>query len=89
MRLNVRAFAVACGVIWGFGLVALTWWRLLFEEEQKDETIIGHKYRGYSVSPMGSIVGLGWGLLDGAVKGAAFAWLYNRLADRMPMRISL
>lgn len=46
-RLNVQAFTVACGLIWGFGVLAMTWWRLLFEGRQKDETIIGKIYRGY------------------------------------------
>jgi len=43
-------------------------------------TLIGRLYRGYSISPAGSVIGLLWALADGFVGGAVFAWLYNRLA---------
>ena len=88
-RLNVRAFSAACGLIWGFGVLAFTWWRLIFESRGTDDTILGHIYRGYELTPIGSLIGFVWALLDGAAGGAVFAWLYNRLADRMPMRIEL
>jgi hypothetical protein len=26
MKLSVKAFALACGLIWGLGLFFLTWW---------------------------------------------------------------
>jgi hypothetical protein len=26
MKINVKAFALACGIMWGLGLFALTWW---------------------------------------------------------------
>lgn len=90
MRLNVKAFTVACGLIWGFGVLAFTWWRLLFEKPQKeDDTLLGHIYRGYSITPMGSLVGFIWGLLDGAACGLVLSWLYNRLADLMPTNIKM
>jgi hypothetical protein len=87
--LNIKAFAAACGLIWGFGVLALTWWRLLFERSGEDDTIIGHIYRGYKLTPLGSLIGFVWALFDGAAGGAVFAWLYNRLADRLPMKIEL
>jgi membrane associated rhomboid family serine protease len=31
---------------------------------------------------VGSLIGLAWGLLDGLIGGAIFAWLYNRLAAK-------
>jgi hypothetical protein len=30
MRLNIKAFALTCGLIWGFGLFLLTWWIHLY-----------------------------------------------------------
>lgn len=89
MRLNIKSFAAACGLIWGFGVLCFTWWRLLFEGRKEDDTLLGHIYRGYSITPIGSLIGFVWGLLDGAAGGLVFAWLYNRLADRMPMKIEL
>lgn len=78
MRLNIRAFALSCGLIWGFGLFVLTWWVMLFEGATHDLLFFGHLYRGYSVSVAGSVIGFFWGLVDGFIGGAVFAWLYNK-----------
>ena len=80
MRLDVRAFAIAGGLIWGLGLFFLTWWIIMFDGPSGEVTLIGRLYRGYSISPMGSVIGLLWALVDGFVGGAIFAWLYNRIA---------
>jgi hypothetical protein len=79
MRLDVRAFALACGLLWGLGLFVLTWWIILFDGPSSDPTFLGQIYRGYAVTPIGSVVGLAWALVDGAIGGAIFAWLYNAL----------
>jgi len=79
MKLDVRAFALTSGLLWGVGLFLLTLWIMAFEGATGEVTLIGRVYRGYSISPVGSVVGLVWGLLDGAIGGAVFAWLYNRL----------
>ena len=79
MRFNVKTFALTSGLLWGAGLFLLTWWIIAFEGATGEVTMIGRVYRGYSISPVGSFVGLGWALLDGLVGGAIFAWLYNSL----------
>lgn len=83
MKLNVRAFALACGVIWGVGVFILTWWVIAFEGTTGEPTILGLVYRGYTISPMGSLIGTVWAFFDGLVGGLVFAWLYNLLAPRM------
>jgi len=83
MRLNIKAFALTCGLVWGLGLFFLTWWVIAFEGTTGDITLIGHLYRGYSVSPAGSVIGLVWGFFDALIGGAVFAWLYNLLAGRL------
>jgi hypothetical protein len=80
MRLETRAFALTCGLIWGLGLLALTWWVMAFDGATGEATVIGRVYRGYSLSPLGSLIGLLWGLVDGFIGGAIFAWLYNTIA---------
>ena len=82
MKLNIKAFAIAFGITWGVGLVILTWWIIAFEGATGEVTFIGRLYRGYNISPLGSLIGLGWGLVDGAIGGAIFAWLYNLIAGR-------
>ena len=82
MKLNVKAFALTCGLILGFGLFELTWWIIFFEGATGEPTIIGRVYRGYTISPVGSIIGLIWGFVDGLIGGAIFAWLYNLISAR-------
>ena len=82
MRFDVKAFALSCGLIWGFGLFFLTWWIIAFDGPTGEATLIGRLYRGYTVSPMGSLVGMIWAFFDGLVGGAIFAWLYNLLATK-------
>lgn len=82
MKLDVKAFALTCGLVWGFGLFILTWWIIAFDGATGDPTFIGKLYRGYSLSPTGSFIGFVWALVDGAIGGAIFAWLYNFLIGR-------
>jgi hypothetical protein len=83
MKLNTKAFALTCGLIWGFGIFALTWWIMAFEGPTGEVTIIGRLYRGFSITPLGSLIGLGWAFADGLVGGLIFAWLYNVLSGRL------
>lgn len=82
MKLNVKAFALTCAVLWGLGVFLLTWWLIAFEGATGDVTWLGKIYRGYTVSPAGSVVGFLWAVVDALIGGALFAWLYNFLADR-------
>ena len=82
MKLNVKAFALTCGLVWGLGLFLLTWWIIAIEGATDGRTFIGMVYRGYSISPLGSIIGLLWAFADGAIGGAIFAWLYNCITSR-------
>jgi hypothetical protein len=86
MRLNIMAFALACAIVWGLGLFALTWWIMLFDGVTRDVTLIGRVYRGYTISPAGSLIGLVWGFVDGLLGGLVFAWIYNALAGRRAAR---
>ena len=49
MKLDVKAFAITCAVLWGLGLFILTWWVILFDGSSGDTLVIGRIYRGYSV----------------------------------------
>jgi hypothetical protein len=57
---------------------------MIFDGASETPTFIGKVYRGYSVTPVGSVIGLIWGLVDGLVGGALIAWLYNALSGRRP-----
>ena len=82
MKLNIKSFALSCGLVWGFALFLLTWWIMAFDGSTGEPTLIGRLYRGYSISPAGSFIGLAWAFGDGLIGGAIFAWLYNLLSRR-------
>jgi cell shape-determining protein MreD len=77
--MKVKAFAVAAGILWGFLLFALT---LLETVRGVGHTLgaLSALYLGYSVTYLGSVAGLVYGFVSGALIGAAFCWLYNRFA---------
>jgi hypothetical protein len=82
MRFNVKAFALTCGIFWAVSLFLITWWMILFHGVSDARTFISWFYIGYSISPLGSVIGLVWAFFDGLIAGAIFAWLYNLLAGR-------
>lgn len=84
MSLNVKASALAGGIVFGVGIFLLTWWLIAFGGAQTETAVlISQVYIGYSVSLIGSFVGLFWGFIDGLFGGFFFAWLYNMIARRM------
>jgi hypothetical protein len=82
MKLDVKALALACGLLWGFGLLILTWWVIMLEGPSRTPTFIGLVYRGYSFSFVGSLIGFVWAFFDGLIGGAVLGWLYNLIAAR-------
>ncbi|MFG0252052.1 MAG: hypothetical protein ACF8NJ_04175 [Phycisphaerales bacterium JB038] len=82
MRLNVCAFALALGILWGLAVFAITWWVIIWQgiSDPPEITLLGRVYKGYSVSYLGSAIGLAWGLGSAFVAGGVFAWLYNLLS---------
>ena len=83
MKVNVLAFGLAFGLVWGLGVFCLAWWVMAFEGATRDLLVLGHIYRGFNVSPLGSVIGLAWGACDGFGGGLILAWLYNCLAQRL------
>lgn len=83
MKLNIKAFSLSIGLLWGFGLFFITWWLILLEGASGDVTIIGRVYRGFNISPIGSVIGFLWGFVDGIIGGAVLAWLYNTLSEKL------
>jgi hypothetical protein len=80
MRLNIRALALSAGIVWGLLVFLFTWWLYLRQISVDQPTLVGKVYPFFTISPLGSLLGLVYGFVDGLIVGAAFAWLYNRLA---------
>ena len=86
MKLNIKAFSLTCGIIWGIGLFSLTWWIIAFDGTSTTTIFISRIYRGYTITPIGSVIGLLWAFFDGLIGGAIFAWLYNKIAGSAESR---
>jgi hypothetical protein len=79
MRLNVRASALSLGIVWGLLIFLFTWWLYIRQISVGQPTLVGKVYPFYTISPLGSLLGLIYGFIDGLITGGALAWLYNRL----------
>lgn len=81
MRLSVRGMALACAVLWGILAMFLTGIANLIWPSYGQEFLrmMASVYPGYIYTPSFGevIVGALYGLVDGAIGGAIFAWLYN------------
>ena len=80
MKLNLKALAFACSILWGAVVFLVTWWIIILDGASGEPTWLAQVYRGYSISVTGSFIGLAWGLVDGLIGGAAVAWLYNKFS---------
>ena len=79
MKIDVKAFAFACAVIWGIGVPLATLWIIAFDGPSTDPTWLGHIYRGYSLTLRGGMIGGAWAFVDGLIGGGLFAWVYDAL----------
>lgn len=86
MKLNPKALAIALGIVWGINWFILTWWMILFEGVTHEVTLLGRWYRGFTVSPIGSLVALGYGFVDGFFIGLLVAIVYNKIAPHLSKR---
>ena len=82
MKLSVRSFAVACALLMGGGMLVMGLVNLVSPGYGRAAMeVIASVYPGYRAEPGigNSIVGTLYAAVDGALGGALFAWLYNRL----------
>jgi len=79
MKLNIKALALTCGILWGLTVFLVTIWITIIESHGSTLGLLHKFYFGYSVSWGGAFIGLVWGFIDGLICGSIFAWLYNKL----------
>jgi hypothetical protein len=80
MKLDIKAFALTCGIFWGLAIFFLTWWVIAFKGADENSLALLKLYPGYSITPIGSLIGMVEGFVDMLIGGAIFAWLYNKLS---------
>lgn len=83
-RIRAGIMALVFGMVGGVGLFVATVWLLFRGGESVGPTLglLGYYFPGYSVTPWGSIVGLVYGFVLGAIIGWSVARTYNRIVER-------
>jgi len=79
-KLDIKAFGLACGIVWGSAMLFLGLINTFFAWGGGIERAMATVYIGYKSTPLGSIIGGVWGFFDAGIGGLALAWLYNKLA---------
>jgi len=82
MNLNVKAFAIACAVLWAACVLLIGLGNLIWPDYGVAFLgTVSSIYPGYEVGGFGSvIVGTLYALVDGFIGGIVLAWLYNKFA---------
>jgi len=80
MKFNIKAFALSFGLMCG-SVLFVSSWLLMARGYSNQETLLSMVYPYFTISPLGSLLGLIYGFFDGVIIGALFAWLYNHLAQ--------
>ncbi len=84
LRLNDTILAMVLGLMTGLLVFVATNWLVIKGGDRVGPhlALLGQFFPGYSVSFLGSLLGLAYGSVLGAVAGWSIAWVYNRLAFR-------
>ncbi len=83
MKFNLRALALACGILWSVAVLAVLLVNLgCHNYAQNFLELMASIYPGYHAnhSVVQVVIGTLYAASDGLIGGAAFGWLYNRLA---------
>jgi uncharacterized protein involved in cysteine biosynthesis len=80
MKLKPLALGLAIGAFWAAMMFLTTWVSIYTGYAKQFLEIFTEIYPGYSVTPLGSLLVLPYGFVDGFVFGAGVGWLYNRFS---------
>lgn len=82
MKINVKAFGLACGLVWGFCAFLLGIINIFACWGDAWVKLMSSMYIGYNQTILGSIIGGLWGFADAGIGGLVIAWLYNKFAQK-------
>ncbi len=79
MKLNVKAFAIALGLVWGLCLLFVSWTSCYASGMSGMFMTMKSMYVGMDSTFIGGVAGFAWGFVAGAIHGGLIAYFYNRL----------
>lgn len=80
MKLDIKAFGIACGLLWTLAYVVLAILSMTNGYGSEIVNFISKYYIGSGTTPQGVVVGAVWSFVDAGIGGVVLAWLYNKLA---------
>jgi hypothetical protein len=83
MKFSVKGLALASAILWGVAMLGMGVANLVWSSYgQQFLQTMASVYPGYHAtrSIAQVVVGTLYGVVDGSIGGAVFAWLYNQLA---------
>jgi hypothetical protein len=83
-RLNATILGIVLGLVFGLGLLIATLWLVVKGGPVvgPNLALLGEFFIGYSVTPLGSLVGFFYGFLTGFIIGFSIAAIYNWIVGR-------
>lgn len=84
MKLSIKKFALSCSILWGFAILIVSTANMIWPDYGSAFLgVVASIYPGYEAMQgvTSIIVGTLYALVDAAIGGAIFAWLYNSLPD--------
>lgn len=83
MELKPYALGIALGTVWGVALFITTWLSYYTGYGKLFLDVLAQSiYPGYTISPLGSFLGLFYGFLDGFISATVIGWIYNKIAKK-------
>ncbi len=82
MKLSIKKFAFSCSIIWGLAILMVSSANMLWPDYGNAFlSVVSSIYPGYEAMQgvVSIIVGTLYALVDAAIGGALFAWIYNAL----------
>ncbi len=87
MRINITAFSITAGLVWGGAILSVAVANLIWPPYGRAFLELAASiYPGYHIGPSigQGVIGTLYGLVDGAMGGLIFGWLYNLLSRQHP-----
>ena len=82
MKIRPLALGLSLGIVWGCALFVTTWLSYFTGYGKLLLDLIGSIYPGFTISPLGSVLGFIYGFLDLFIMGMFVGWIYNRFLKK-------